>query len=135
MVVDWLPAMVVMGLIFWTSSQSVLPGPADRGSDFVFKKLAHLMAYSALAVGYLRGVHSARRPYLLAFALTALWAVSDEFHQSTVPLREPTLRDVLIDATGAGGALWGVRLGLSRARGTLGELLRAATKIGAGAGA
>jgi VanZ family protein len=132
-VVDWLPAVVVMGLIFWTSSQSVLPGPADKGSDFLFKKFAHLMAYSALALGYLRGVHGARRPYLLAFVLTVLWAVSDEFHQSTVPLREPTLRDVLIDTTGGGVVLWLARRATASAEGILGKLVRTATGIGTGA--
>lgn len=103
--------------------------------DFLFKKSAHLMAYSVLALSYLRAVHAARRPYLVAFVLTVLWAISDEIHQSTVPLREPTFRDVLIDATGGGVALWLVLRSIAHTQSAVGEVLRAAMRIGAGTGA
>ena len=45
--VDWLPAIVTMSVIFWLSSQSNLPSPPDRALDFALKKLAHAMAYAA----------------------------------------------------------------------------------------
>lgn len=127
---NWLPALMMMGLIFWTSSQSVLPGPSDKGYDFVFKKFAHLCVYSAIALSYLRGVHAARRPFLLAFLLTVLWAISDEYHQSMTPLREPTFRDVLIDATGGGAMLWLARRAIFSGRGAVRAAARAATGIG-----
>lgn len=44
-------------------------------------------------------------PYFWTLALTFLYAVSDEWHQSFIPRREATLRDVLIDAAGALTAL------------------------------
>jgi VanZ family protein len=43
----------------------------------------------------------------------ALFAVSDEFHQTFVKSRTPSVRDVLLDV---GGALLGLLIGLSFAR-------------------
>ncbi len=106
---EWLPALVLMSVIFWFSSQSHLPGPSEKSQDFLLKKLAHVLAYAALALCYLRGVHLARRPFLLAFLLAAAFAATDEFHQSVVPLREATLRDVVIDSMAGALALRGVR--------------------------
>lgn len=102
---DWLPAIATMAVIFWLSSQSYLPSPPDRGLDFALKKLAHAIAYAALALFYLRGVRNSPRAYLLAFLLALTFALTDEFHQSTVPRREATIRDVAIDATAAAVAL------------------------------
>ena len=53
-----------------------------------------------------------RRAALLAFAVTSLYAVSDELHQSTVAGRHGTPLDWVIDSAGA--ALAAVRLGTSR---------------------
>ena len=53
-----------------------------------------------------------RRPW--AWALTVLYAASDEFHQGFVAGRHPSAVDVGIDATGALIAL--VAVGLIRSR-------------------
>ncbi len=106
---EWLPAVTLMALIFWLSSQSYLPGPEEKIQDFLFKKLAHVLAYGALALLYLRAVRRARRPFLLAFLLAVLYAASDEFHQSLTPMREATLRDVVIDSLAAAVSLWATR--------------------------
>jgi hypothetical protein len=45
-------------------------------------------------------------PQMLAFVLTVLYAVSDEYHQTFVPGRNGTPADALIDAAGAGLGLW-----------------------------
>jgi len=42
----------------------------------------------------------------LAFFLTALYALSDEFHQAFVPGRDTSLLDVGCDLVGAGLGLW-----------------------------
>lgn len=107
---DWLPALTLMALIFWLSSQSMLPSPPDKAADFALKKFAHVMAYGALSLFYLRAVRWARRPFLVAFLLTVVYAASDEIHQSTVPERGANLRDVMIDAAAAGGMLLSTRL-------------------------
>ena len=74
------------------------------------RKSAHLSEYALLALLLWR---ARRKPFAgdprpwswrtpaFAFAITALFAASDEFHQSFVPSREGRFRDVLIDTTGA----------------------------------
>jgi VanZ family protein len=44
----------------------------------------------------------------LVLALVALYAASDEFHQSFVPSREASVRDVLLDSLGGALGLVGV---------------------------
>ncbi len=86
---------------------------------FVVRKTAHFVEYSILGLLLWRLIHSdpawaACRPreYLTALLLAALYAASDEFHQSFVPGREAAVRDVLLDTCGAGfglAALWAAR--------------------------
>ena len=105
----WLPAVAVMALIFYLSSQPTLPSVPDRTLDVLFKKLGHVAVFSLLAIAYLRAVHRFSRPYLLAWILTALYAASDEYHQSLVPGRTPSVMDVLIDVSSAFVALAFIR--------------------------
>jgi VanZ family protein len=105
----WLPAVAVMALIFYLSSQPTLPAVPDRNLDVILKKLGHVTVYSLLSIAYLRAVHRFRWPYLLAWVLTALYAASDEYHQSLVPGRTPSVMDFLIDVTSAFVALSFVR--------------------------
>lgn len=46
-----------------------------------------------------------QREALLAFAIAVVFALTDEWHQTTVPSRQGQFSDVLIDATGAAGGL------------------------------
>jgi VanZ family protein len=101
----WLPAIILMIIIFAFSSQpkGVLPDYGEQ--DFEIKKSAHVLEYALLAVLMLRGV-AGDTPlrlshYVWAFALTALYGVSDEIHQAFVPGRESRALDVLIDSLGA----------------------------------
>ena len=125
----WLPPLAWMGMIFYLSAQPDLPGPPESWLnawliDKLLKKGAHFGVYAGLAFWWWRAL---RRPQtlseaketgkialLLAFGVSVLYAVSDEFHQSFVPGREPRLLDVLIDATGAAtalGLMWRWRVG------------------------
>ncbi len=108
----WLPALVMMGLIFSASS---LPGkemPSFGLWDLLVKKGGHALGYALLGAAYLRGLAAGRRlswPLAaLALAGIALYAATDEFHQSFVSGRHPSPVDVLIDAGGAtaGIAVW-----------------------------
>ncbi|MBI5715508.1 MAG: VanZ family protein [Chloroflexi bacterium] len=101
----WSPALILMIIIFAFSSQpkGALPDYGDQ--DFAIKKSAHLFEYALLAVLMLRGV-AGETPlrfshYAWAFALTALYGVSDEIHQAFVPGRESRALDVLFDSLGA----------------------------------
>ncbi|WP_455057766.1 VanZ family protein [Jutongia sp.] len=82
--------------------------------EFPVRKGAHMTEYAVLAVlwlGVLAGEEITRKRALIAIALTALYASTDEFHQLFVPGRSGQVRDVLIDSCGAAiGVLivWGI---------------------------
>jgi VanZ family protein len=107
----WLAVILWMGLIFAVSDMPSIATPFEPVYDFTFKKFAHVTEYGILT-GLLFGavrMHIRHRGYalLLAALIAVLYAFSDEWHQTFVPGREGTLRDVAIDALGAAGAsLW-----------------------------
>ena len=75
--------------------------------QFFMRKLAHVSEYAVLAVLLYRAfVHTAlkgRRALSagLVLLLCAAYAATDEFHQSFVPSRTASVRDVMIDICGA----------------------------------
>lgn len=77
----------------------------------LFRKSAHFFAYLVLGLllvkALLRNGVAFRRAMLWAFALSVLYAASDEFHQLFIPGRSGEVRDVLIDSTGAATGLLG----------------------------
>lgn len=102
-VIRWLPMLGAMGGIYFFSS---LPGssihlPLFPGSD----KLAHALAYAVLAGSVLAALNLAPggpwRGYVLAFAISSLYGISDEIHQSFVPQRSADILDWLADSLGA----------------------------------
>jgi hypothetical protein len=126
----WLPALTLMAAIFALSSIPAREMPHFGLLDLLVKKGGHMLGYGLLALAYLYGLtgnHPLRKrsgdeipagnrgagppasPSLLAWLLTVLYAISDEFHQSFVPGRHASWGDVLYDAAGAFFALWIVR--------------------------
>ena len=102
---NWLPALAMMTLIFAFSSIPSRDMPSFGWWDFSVKKLGHALGYGLLAVAYLRGLGE-KRPWL-AWALTVLYATTDEIHQSFTPGRNPSPVDVLLfDNLGALIGLW-----------------------------
>jgi VanZ family protein len=104
----WALVAVWMGVIFYFSSRSTLPKP--KGVSANLESIAgHLMVYAVLAllVNFAlsdTGISSIRRlTYSFLFAL--IYGVTDEFHQSLVPGRDPALFDLAMDALGAVTAL------------------------------
>ena len=91
------------GLIFAFSSVPDL-GTGLGGWDLVLRKIAHAAEFAVLGALLARAVGTA----WLAFALGALYAVSDEVHQSFVPGRQGSALDVAIDVVGValGVVLW-----------------------------
>jgi VanZ family protein len=106
----WLPPLLLMGVIFFLSAQPDLDSGLET-IDLVTRKLVHLLEYALLCFLWWRAF-SARFPpgraALAAFVVSALYAVSDEFHQSFVEGRSGSAIDVAIDTTGA--ALAALRL-------------------------
>ena len=107
-VAAFLPAILWVGLIYWFSSQSTLPGPQVDWMDFVFKKAAHVFVYAVLFTLILLGHRrtwpskNTNKAVLFAIIIAILYAFFDEYHQSLVPNRTASVRDVGYDALGVG---------------------------------
>lgn len=105
-----------MGVIFTLSAQPTLPHVLSSLSDQLQDIIGHFAAYAvlgALLYWALTGV-GASRPALFALQIALLYALSDEFHQSFVPGRNPDVFDVVTDLAGASIALLLITLSRSR---------------------
>ena len=95
-----------MAAIFGFSSIPSDEMPSFGLWDTLFKKGGHALGYGLLALTLRYAQGWKRKRGWLAFLLAALYALSDEFHQSFVPGRHPSWLDALvIDNGGAGIAL------------------------------
>ena len=92
----------------------LFPGISKEAMDwihFFIRKGAHMSEYAILYLLSWRVFHGTGTPVWKwrraagALLFVALFAASDEYHQSFVPSREASVRDVLIDVTGASLAL------------------------------
>jgi VanZ family protein len=77
-----------------------------RLMHFGIRKLAHITEFGVFSVTIFHGIRGPQSGWQLKWAIITLliaaaYAGLDEWHQSFVPLREPSVRDVLIDTTGA----------------------------------
>jgi len=74
-------------------------------TDFVIRKVAHVTEYTILCLFVNRSVgvsaKSSTRQRLIPPAITSVYALSDEYHQSFVPSRGATYTDVMWDSLGA----------------------------------
>jgi VanZ family protein len=93
-----------MGTLFFLSHQSgdSLHLPSFPGAD----KLAHMIAYAGLASSVIwffaeRAVENHRRTVVITVLFCILYGISDEFHQSFIPLRSVSVWDLVADAMGA----------------------------------
>ena len=138
----WLPAVVWMALIFSASTESMAASQTSRFVEpflrwlfpgisqpmvgelhFLIRKAGHLTEYAILAmllrhaVGHVwfGGERGYWRTMAIALGCAALYAASDEFHQSFIPSRGASVVDVLIDTCGAIAGL-AVLWGLTRIR-------------------
>jgi VanZ family protein len=97
-----------MAIIFFFSSRQKVEVSPDNTINFIFFKTLHVLEYACLYVLNFRAVKYSRpkeKPvlwFIMAFCLTALYAESDEIHQTFTPTRDGRFRDVIIDAAGAG---------------------------------
>ena len=135
----WLPLLIWLGVIY-VGSTSVMS--AEHTSRYIVpfllwlkpgmspgaiwtilvvaRKCAHVTEYAVLALLLWRAFHNVqvlRTKTLVVFGAVllgcALFAASDEFHQTFVRSRTPSVRDVLLDVA---GALLGLLIGASFAR-------------------
>jgi VanZ family protein len=108
----WLPVIVWASVVFSFSASSFPASPvtAIHWNDFILKKLAHIIEYAILAILMYRALKESgmekKNAGYSAIILCFLYGLSDEFHQSFTPGREPTLRDVIIDTIGGSAGIW-----------------------------
>src|SRR5436309_12388649 len=132
----WLPLLVWLGVIFLGSTTLMSaehtsrlivpillwlkPGMSPKTIWIILvimRKCAHVSEYAILALLLWRALRSGptlRTKVSMLFSTVllacAVFAVSDEFHQSFVKSRTPSIRDVLLDVA---GALLGLLIGAS----------------------
>ncbi len=103
----WGPAVLWMAAIFAASATPSMDLPTFGTWDTIVKKGGHFLAYALLAILFRRALGWQERPPAAAWLLAVLYALVDEFHQSFVPGRHPSLVDALgFDAGGAAAALF-----------------------------
>jgi len=100
----WVAVALWATVIYMLSDQSKLPTAPGLSSQ-VTSIAGHLVAYGILgfllAAALQESGAGPRRVARLALVLAVLYGISDEWHQSFVPGRVPSLGDLLADAIGA----------------------------------
>jgi VanZ family protein len=112
----WVPVAAYMAIIFWLSSQSVLPGIEFMPEWLAFDWLQHAATFGGLALVTLRATAGGRwggvgaATVVIAWVVATLYGATDEWHQYYVPGRFTEARDLAADAIGAAIALSGAFL-------------------------
>jgi VanZ family protein len=103
----WLPVVLWCSLIFYLSSVQDLKTDFDFGYlDLILRKMAHVTEYFVLFMLTLRAFENSELSWqkktiiLISVIFSVLYAASDEYHQSFVPTRGPSVIDVCIDSVG-----------------------------------
>lgn len=95
------------GFIFYLSAQPDLKSGFPPSYDFILRKLAHMFVFGILTYLIAGSLEKDQRPYLLFVVVAALtYALIDELHQSFVPGRYGSPKDILIDSVGVYFGVW-----------------------------
>ncbi len=106
-IINWLPALVVMTIIFILSSQPGEVVNSTVANTESVQKIGHVIMFMILCVSYFK----ATKNIPLSILLSLLYAIFDEYHQSFTVDRSSSISDVFIDVLGAsvsGIFLWKV---------------------------
>lgn len=100
----WLPAIFLCGYIYYWSS---IPGSTINAvglGNETLHRITHFFLYFFLCLSFYLPTNN----ILAAILLTILYGLSDEYHQSFVPLRSASLFDIYTDTFGAlsAGIIW-----------------------------
>lgn len=103
----WGPPVALMSTIFYLSSKQNLNVSDQDWIDFVVFKSLHIIEYAVLYLLFLRAYYLSVRSewawtrITLASLLSALaFGALDELHQTFVPTRTGSVRDIVIDFIG-----------------------------------
>src|SRR5438045_3990933 len=113
----WFPSIILMFLIFLGSNDPVSGEKSDfitrfiwklvvyitgyqvspeqeAATTFIIRKLAHITEYLLLALSYYyaisktnKNANNFQKTYFIAFFLSLMYAISDEYHQTFIPGR------------------------------------------------
>ena len=104
-IIRWIPAVIMMVLIFIASGTPGDEVPKFGTFDLLVKKGGHMTGYALLAIACFFAMYSDTknviRSAIISLCISIVYAVSDEYHQSFTPDRFPSAVDVGIDAAGA----------------------------------
>lgn len=104
---NWIPALVMMGIIFWFSSQPSPDLPNFNWADRIVKKSGHVVGYAMLTYSYWHALGGQSEKGWVAWLLALLYALTDEYHQAFVVGRHSSIWDVVVfDNVGALISLW-----------------------------
>ncbi len=101
-ITNWLTVAAWLALIFWLSAQPNLK--TDLGYDWWLRKAAHMVEFGILYLLLFRALRghelTNKKALLWAILLSALYAATDEYHQTLVFGRYGNLKDWGIDVLG-----------------------------------
>ncbi len=99
----WLPnepfkeVLSLFQIPYWGNTISVEERGYHAFIEFLIRKGAHIGTFGALALA----AYIMVRQIKLAFIITVMVAIADEYHQSLTGGRTPTIQDVFLDSFGA----------------------------------
>jgi VanZ family protein len=107
----FVPPVTLMVLVFLLSAQPDLSTGLGFW-DLLLRKLAHGFVFGLLTLLWFRALGPlTARALVWAAAISLLYAISDEYHQTSVSGRNGSPVDVAIDAIGVGAAVLIARSG------------------------
>lgn len=101
----YLPVSLWMILIFYLSSQQRISVSSTYIFNFIIFKFLHVTEYAILYFLWWWAISNKKnafnqQTFLWAGIAVLAYAISDEIHQTFIPTREGTIRDVMIDGIG-----------------------------------
>ncbi len=98
-----LPLLLYLGVIFLSSSGPVTSSTLRAFPDYVLHGAGYALLYALAFWALHEGLspREGRGGYWLPAVITVLYGATDEFHQSFVPMRDASVRDLIADAAGA----------------------------------
>ncbi len=101
----WLPPLLWMLLIFSLSARQRVSVSEISSINFIFFKTLHLIEYAILFFLLFRALFKTtkmplNRIFYFSIIIAIVYAFTDELHQTFVPTREGSPRDVVIDTIG-----------------------------------